>query len=160
MSEDMRHYPTGCERRQQDVATIDRLTSERDELLQSRNAERNRADRAEGELEAYRMRLAGALVAADGAPDSHFDGMVEPMASCPTIAKVREIRKALDAANAAVGVLAREVWGLARELASNEEDEATIRASAQPTYWIDATVLSNPIARAAVEKAKEQAHGK
>lgn len=75
-----------------------------DQLYRERDYERARADSLAAELEEYRIRLAGALVAADGGGPEHFDNpnVWESVRTCPTIAKVRQIRAERDSLTASI----------------------------------------------------------
>lgn len=67
----------------------------------------NEAAEVREELEQYRMRLAGALIASEGGDGQPSDAL-EYLQNCPTITSVTKVRHALDRERERCGVLERE----------------------------------------------------
>lgn len=78
-------------------------------------------------------------------------------AETETDARITQLERELAEAQTAGRVLAKEVWGLAHELAAQEVEEGVERASAKEMYWIDAPVMSNPLSSAWIKQAQEEA---
>lgn len=104
-------------------------------------------DAARAELEQYRMRLAGALIASEGGDGQPSDAL-EYLRTCPTITSVAKLRKALTRERSRADVLEREVrdtraWhdtdarstGQMMELSSNWDKS---RAETDSTNALDA----------------------
>lgn len=68
----------------------------------------NEAAEVRQELEQYRMRLVGALIASEGGDGQPSDAL-EYLRTCPTITSVMKLRQALDRERERCGVLEREV---------------------------------------------------
>lgn len=79
------------------------------------------------ELEQYRMRLAGALIASEGGDGQPSDAL-EYLRTCPTITSVMKLRATIDASKARESEYRAEVVRLTAELQGERDDVAACRA--------------------------------